>query len=69
MLLAVLGIFENCTEIMLVSLNYATYHQNYATWFVELNQQLTKDLEICSSWKSKKPDYTGSAYSKTDLHQ
>ena len=34
MLLAVLRIFGNYAEIMLVSLNYAAYHQNYATWFL-----------------------------------
>jgi len=34
MLLAVLRIFGNYVEIMLVSLNYASRHQNYATWFL-----------------------------------
>ena len=34
MLLVVLRIFGNYAEIMLVSLNYASYHQNYATWFL-----------------------------------
>ena len=34
MLLAVLRSFENFAEIRLVSLNYASYHQNCATWFL-----------------------------------
>ena len=34
MFLAVLRIFGNYAEIMLVSLTYAAYHQNYATWFL-----------------------------------
>ena len=38
----------NCAEIMLISLNYAAYHQNYGTWFLRKVK-----IGNCRTWRLK----------------